>query len=262
MSNLEHNPNSEMSAEVAGIQSGEAAPEELPAGVVEAAAETEEVVEDVPAGENFTVEGQTFASQEEAFKFLQAQYTQKDAEAKLSAARLDGMQEALSMVPQGGQMQAGPPVEEDPSIDMEAYYADPVKYLADRETKLAAKLEAKMNSQRSQEASDAQVWGEFSNEFPEFSAFRDDVNAIANKHSQEVGLLAKRDRKGAYAFIANKLRDDFQRRADALKPRTTLSNTASGPSVGNSNTSVTQGKSATKSDEPMDMISQMRNMKR
>jgi hypothetical protein len=267
----QHDPNNEMSKQVAAFQNGEEyeqPAEKLPMGEpsIEPSVETtpDEGIEISEPAETFTVEGKTFASQEEAYRYMQARFNEKDTEVKMAQARMDAYNEALSRVPLGNTSQTVPEAPAD-DFNEEEYWADPIAYQKKREALIAERIEKNFEQKLSAKEQEQAVWNEFTNIYPNFSTFREDVERIYAANRDDINLLAKKDRKDAYALIANKLHEDFERRAEAIKPRTELPNTRTingGPSSGYSNTTVTNPKKSQQNAEPMDMMTQMRTLRK
>lgn len=270
----QHDPNSEMSKQVAAFQKGEEyvheeqsaeAQTELPVGEPQQPEpQSAEPAEPAEPAETFTVEGKTFASQEEAYRYMQSRFNEKDTEVKMAQARLDAYNEALHSIPQHNQQPVPQAAPED-DFNEEEYWADPIAYAKKREAQLAERIEKRFAQQMSVKEQEQAVWNEFTNLHPNFAAFREDVERIYASNRDNINLLAKRDRKDAYNYIANKLQEDFERKAEALKPRTELPNTRpveSSPSAGYSNRSVTNSQKNQQNEEPMDMLAQMRTLRK
>jgi hypothetical protein len=251
---LEPQP-SEMINEMGGLPAG-TAPVEEPAPV-EAAVEP--APEPAPEG-TVEVEGQKFATEADAFEFLKGQYGNIKTEQMISEARLQGMQEAMQYTPQGAIPQAVAP-EAVPEIDMDKFYENPGKYMAERDAAIEERLMGKVGAQQAQAQRDAQVWGDFTSAHPDLADFRQDVEAVAESHRDTVMMLAKRDNKKAMDFVALKVREKFQRYAEVMKPTRTLSN-AKVQSIQGSNPGVTSAQNVPGDSEGLDMISQMRKMRK
>jgi len=223
---------------------------------VEEAVETSPVLDEATVVE---VDGQKFANESVALKYLQGKYGETKTEAMITEARLQGMQEAYSHIPQSQQAQA--PVEPEDDFDQDKYYEDPVGYTKAREAKLEAKLLARLNAQQTQSQQEAQVWGRFANQYPDLADFKPDVDAIAQEHGETVRMLAKRDEKKAMDYVAMKVREKFQRYVEALKPTKVLTNAKGGPSFGG-NQPVTSQQNQPVADNNLDFTAQLRSIRK
>lgn len=215
----------------------------------------EPVVE--PEG-TFEYDGQKFASEKEAFEYLKGKHGELKSTSMLDEARLQGMQEAFSYAPQ----QTTQPVEEPaiPTADMDQFYVNPGKYLADRDQATEDRVMQKVNANQTKLQRDTEVWHNFTNAYPDLADFRADVEGVADQYGNEVRMLASRDEKKAMDFVAMKVREKFQKYVDVMKPTKTLSNTKSGPSTGG-NQVVTPVEKEPEDTKGLDMVSQMRTMR-
>lgn len=230
---------------------------ELPAGHTENAVESVEAAAPeaaAPAAESIVIDGQEFASESAAFEYLKSANSQKDIELKIALARQEGIEAALAQVPGAVSPQAtATPAEEDET----EIWEDPKAYVA----KKLAEQDRKWEQRMQQQQTDAQVWNEFTSRHPHLSGFRSEVEALASQYPDQIRVLAKRDPNSAYDFVANKLTEKFKTYASAVVPARELSNTSGGPSVGNSNRSVTPSAKTEKNEEAMDMASQLRSIR-
>ena len=96
---------------------------------VEESVEQEQETSAEPA-ETFEYDGQVFASEKDAFKYLQGRVGQLETERLLDEARLEGQREALQYIPQVGQPTAPVPEPEE-EINMDEFYENPSKFLKD-----------------------------------------------------------------------------------------------------------------------------------
>jgi hypothetical protein len=257
---------SEMLGQVAAHQSGElpggAAPVEPVAEPV-AAAPAEPAPAPAPAAEPaptpFEVDGQLFSTEAEAFKFLKGQYGKVQTDAMLTEARLQGIQEAA----QFSSMHAPATVEPvpEPAIDMDKFYEDPGKFLLERDAAIEQRLMGKVAEKQTAAQRDAEAWSTFTASYPELADFKSDVEAVAVSHGNEVKMLAAKDQKKAMDYVAFKVKEKFQKYAEVMKPTRVLSNTRVDAPAG-SNQVVTPAQNVPNSSEGLDMISQMRNMRK
>lgn len=255
---LEPQP-SQMIQETQAYQTGETLPEGSEPVSPQQAAEENLQVQEPEAADMVEIDGQKFANEKEALKYLQGQYGQLQTEKMIEEARIQGMQEALSSVPQVNPAPAAQaPVEED---DLEEFYANPAEYLRKRDEKVKQELSQTWEQKQLQAQRDAQVWNDFASSYPDLASFKQDVELVASEHRSTVEMLARRDPKKAMDYVAMKTREKFQKYVDALKPTKTLSNAKTGPSVG-SNPGVTPQQNQAKNEEKVDFISQLKKHRR
>lgn len=251
---LEPQP-SAMLGEVTTMQGGELPPSAEP---VEPEAVVEPAVDE--AATPFEVEGQKFATEKDAFEYLQGQHGKLKTERLLDEARLQGMQDAMYNMPQ---QQATPvpaaPVET--AIDMDKFYENPGEYLKEMRAGIKDELNQNFSAQQSATQRDAQVWNDFTDKFPDLSGFRADVENVAAEHKDAIAMLARKDQSKAMEYVALKTREKFQRYAEALKPTRVLSN-AKVPSPTAVNPGVNPAQNPENNNESVDFISQLRNHKR
>jgi alkanesulfonate monooxygenase SsuD/methylene tetrahydromethanopterin reductase-like flavin-dependent oxidoreductase (luciferase family) len=144
---------------------------------------------------------------------------------------------------------------------MDKFYEDPGKFLLERDAAIEQRLMGKVSEKQSAAARDAEAWSSFTANYPELADFKADVEAVAANHSQEVRMLASKDQKKAMEYVAFKVKEKFQRYAEVMKPTRVLSNTRVDAPLG-SNPVVTPAQNVPESTEGLDMISQMRNMRK
>lgn len=236
-----------------GSNSVEAQPAPAPVAPVE-----EPPVEPAPpAAAVVEVDGQQFASEADALKYLQGKYSEVQTERLLDEARIEVMQSALQFQPTAQPAQQPIPVE-DP-VDMDKFYENPAEYMRLREAKLEEKIQARVAASQNIAQRDAQVWSDFSKKYPDLADSRDIVDLVVNKNKDMVSTLAHRDQIKAMDFVARKTREVFQGWVEAQKPTKVLSNTRQETTRGG-NPPVTQPKSPAESNKPLDFTAQIRNM--
>lgn len=233
-----------------------------------------EVVEDLPVGET-TVEASTtqegaplsetevtptqpqtqveeirigdkvFTSQAEAIKYAESLETEK----LVNEAYTKGIQEALSVK----NPVAEPPPEEDKFE--EKFYTDPKGTLKD--LKEQAKQEALQTIRIEQKRE--QLWNEFLTKNPDID--REDAEIILRKPENWETIGKMVDEKKAMDLLAQRVRADYQRKAEKLRPRTELPNRQT--PVQGSGISASSGVTpAKKTSESQSFIAQMKSMRR
>lgn len=212
--------------------------------------------------EKYIADGREFESEAAYYDHLKAQNASLSNEVAMAAAKLEGYQEAFSQQgsnPATAQQMAD--MQDEAQWDQDKYYEDPTGYLQDFLARRDAQLEKRFDQKMRQQQTDAEVWGEFTARHPQFSAYKDDVTALATRYAKEVGMLARTDRNKAYDYIAGKLTDKFKSYMSAIAPERELPNNGAGPSEGSSNRTVTSSKKETGSKKPLDFASQIRSLR-
>lgn len=249
-------PNSSTLHELQAMKSGE----ELPAGnepIVEPVAEP--AAEPIaPAEGSVVLDGQTFASESDAYAYVQKKNSDLETENLLIQARQEGLEQAMSMAPQ--QMAPAPaqaPIEID---DSDEFYADPQGYFKKKMGSMREQIQSELNQSSAAQQAETQVWHDFFALHPDLEGFKPDCEAMANQHADTIKLLAGKDRKKAMDYLATKTRAKFQAWTESQRPRTTLERQQNGVSQGN--TVAGPGVTLpTKTEQDLDFVSQMRNMR-
>lgn len=236
-------------------------PQEAAASVEAEAPATEEVTETAEAtqeqdGGGYTIHGQTFKTQAEAFKYAESLALEKErVEAEANAYRQGIQEAALLREPAQNVTQEAPP--EDDKFD-EKFYSDPKTYLAERDAKVAAQVEQKILSQITQKSEDEKLWDEFFRAHPDLHGFREDCESTLTKHVKDIRALSQtKGKDAAMSFLAQKTRAKFQAYVEAAKPRRELSPSSVGSTPGQP-TSVTR---KTTEEQPLDFAAQIRSLR-
>jgi len=236
---------------------GEAMEQPLPQGA-QPSGEQPPVEEPAEQQETFEVDGKVFADEKTAFDYLKKRNTELEAERMVEAARIEGMQEALRYSPTGQvPQQVQDQVQDDPSMDLDEFYANPVEYLAKQRQKIKEEVMTEVTSQQTTAQRNEQVWRDFSNRHPRLADMKDIVELVASQHKEVVQAMASRNPEKAYDFVAAKVNEKLAGFVEAGKPTRELPQTKGGPSAG-SNQPVTPQDSQTKNNKPLDFISQVK----
>lgn len=216
---------------------------------------TEEVPEENESG-GYTINGQSFKTQAEAFKYAESLALEKvRVEAEANAYR-QGVQEAAALRGEPQNVTQAPQ-EADKDFD-EKYYADPKKYLQEFAEQIKAQTEEKILGQLNQKSEDEKLWSEFFRTHPDLENFREDCEVVLNRHVQDIRAISQtKGRKSAMDFLAQKTRAKFQAYLDAAKPRRELQSASVGATPGQT-MNVTR-----KTSEPqeLDFASQIRSLR-
>jgi len=258
----ESNPQSETLKQLQAMRNGETLPEsEAPEAeaVPEQRALSESEIADAPASEAIVVDGQQFASEKEAYAYVQKKLADAETEKLLLQARQEGLESALQyqQAPQSV-TPAVPVVVED---DSDQFYADPQGYLKRKTQDLESQIEQRITAKMQQQQQDANLWTEFFTTHPDLADSKKICELALNENIETIKVLAIKDRKRAMDYLATKTREVFQGYNERLKPRQTLTNTKAGPSVGNIGGGVTPALK-NNAEEPIDFVSQMLSLRR
>lgn len=225
---------------------------EEPAEEIQTAPEetTTEEETTTPEPEGIQLDGRTFATQEEAFQYLQTKN-----EEELAKAYHLGQQEA-SKLPQGhSQQEQETPTETEDDFDEEEFYTNPKEALKKYGEKIYNKAVTDVQKNLTQKEIEAQTWNKFTELHPDLADFQEDVDSVASKHAKEIQILLQtKDEKAAMDFVARKTRAKFQAWAEKLHPTTEMPRTNARTSSGTPQ-SVTPTK---KESGPVDFTAQMR----
>lgn len=247
-------PNSETLAQLDQMHAEEPAPAEPS----EPSVDSEE-----PAPEGtFEADGQTFASESEAFKYMQDKYSQSETERLILEARQEGMQEALGNMP-GNNPQPIEATPQEPDLDIDKFYEDPKGFLKTYGDQIRESVKSEVMSASATEREESKAWNEFFSAHPDLEGFQQDCQMMLDANLPTIQTLARKDKKKAQDYLAMKTREKFQNYIEQTKPTKTLSNHGGGPSGGGAPVThnVTQ-KSQEKSDEALDFASQLRSIRR
>jgi len=238
---------------------GDATSGDLPTGEgnQEVAAPQEQEAAPQQQEQYFEVDGQKFNDEKAAFEYLKNRNTELEAERMVEAARLETMQEMMRQNPGHVPQQLANQAQDDPEMDMDEFYANPVEYLNKQRKKIKEEVMNEVTSQQTQAQRNEQIWNSFTNRHPDLADMRDIVDLVANQNQEVVAAMARRNPEKAYDFVATKVRERFQNFVEAQKPTRELPQTKAGPSSGG-NIPVTPQTSQTKENKPLDFISQVK----
>jgi len=256
-------PNSETLAQLKSYKSGTPHEPELPKGA-EAAAEVDPVEdpESPPPAQSsgIVIDGQEFATEKEAYQYAQKKLSEVETEKLLMQARQEGMEAGLLGSQQAGTYAAAAPEPVPVEDDMDAFYENPTEYLRKKTAAITEQVSSTIQSQIAAKALDEKLWGEFFAKNPDLDGFKEDCQHTLNAHLDTVSVLAKKDRGKAMDFLASKTREKFHNYIERQKPRKVLPNQPSIPSSGG-NPGVTHHQNVSQSEDSLDFVSQLRNMR-
>lgn len=219
-----------------------------------------EAVEAEASSPDIKIGDKTFKTQDEAFSFAQSELARREREVELADAYRAGVADAgqLPIPPNQPQHLAQPPPNEDPEWEQK-FYSDPRKTLKEYGEKIRESVKAELRTEYRSTSEEEKLWSQFYGKHPDLEGFDEDVRLVLSKHQEELKVITRTKGKDAgFDFLAQKTKAKFQAYAEAQKPSRELSNGKAGPSSG-TQTSVTPkiNKSA-----PIDMVSQIRNLRK
>lgn len=218
-----------------GLEEIEEAPpeEDTPEPGAEEASEAE--APEAPVKEEpgkYRIGDKTFKTQDEALAYAEAS---NETESEIDAYRRL-VREALT-APGGAPENVTPPP---PVITDEEFYANPTETITKAMQRAKQEAHAEIAQNQATTATANAVWAEFTQRHPDLADFRAETEAFVTQNLNEVQKVSKtKGRSAGLDFVALKLKTQFQRYADAAKPKKDLANTSGGPSPTNRVSGVT-----------------------
>lgn len=170
-----------------------------------------------------------FATADEAHAFATSHISTLETERQLADAYRQGIQDGVrSDAPAPGVTPAVPAENE---FDEQLYYADPAAFLKQFASQITNQVTTSITqTQAMKEASD-RIWSDFSRRHPDLADFRNEVEGLAAQHLPELKVVNQtKGQPAGFDFIAMKVRSNFQRYAQAMKPSRQLANGKGGGS--------------------------------
>lgn len=179
---------------------------------VETAAEQENPAATAP---KYRIGDKEFATQDEALAY--AEETARSANAQQQW--MNQMQPPPAPAPQTVTQPLQPaPVPPE-------FYENPSAYLAKFGQDIYDRTMAQFQRMQATQDQSNQIWNEFVGRHPELADFRAEVEQFTATNITDVrGIISTKGRPAGLDFIATKLKADWQRKSDMLKPRRELSN--------------------------------------
>jgi len=205
-------------------------------GITEETTEvTQEVTEEIKEAP-ITIDGREFTDHAEAWKYAESLAQDKAANDNYR----QGVQDAMSQ-PNG---QVASPVTPEPDDFEEKFYADPKKYLTERDDKIRKQIKDEVTQESTQKATVDRLWNQFYNDNPDLVGKDRLVKSLLEENWNTLGHMT--DAPSAMKILAQKTRTEIQSYIESSQPRTELPNNAGGAS-GGSQSQVTPKKT----DEPV-----------
>lgn len=176
-------------------------------------------------GGKYRIGDKEFNTAEEAYAFATSQVSTLQTEIQVRDAYQQGMQDAAQV--QNPQQGVTPATEAGaPAFDSQKYYENPEEFLQQYAKQVEDRVLNKIQSQTVAQTQAQRVWTEFSSRHPDLADFAPDVDSVAAENMAQLKIVnATKGPAAGYDFIAMKVREKFQRHAQALKPGRQLSNT-------------------------------------
>ena len=184
-----------------------------------------------------TPDGQSFATEAEAYAHVQGKLAASETENTLLQARQEGYDAAAQGIQPAQPAVPVPPPADD--FNEDAYYADPVGYMKERETKLAANVREDIRRETAAANADQTAWKDFFIAHPDLDGFQEDCQSMLNQHLNTIQILSRKDKKQAMQFLATKTREKFQNWNAKQRPTETLTNAQTPPAGGSGGGTVT-----------------------
>jgi hypothetical protein len=227
---------------------------------VEAATPAPVETDDPPITEGkYKIGDRSFATIEEAHTYATSQLATVEQEKLINDAYRQGISEALqhqnpsvNVTPQ----QATP--EDD--FNEEEYFANPKEFLKKFANKIKTETQAEFDARSSVKESGERVWREFTNRHPALADFRGEAEGFVSRNQAAVrAVIATKGQDAGYDYIALKLREEFSKYANAVKPKKDLPNGGGATPPANARGGVTP---KTPVKKPLSMIEQIRSIKK
>lgn len=218
-----------------------------------------EAVEAEAAAPDIKIGDKTFKSQDEAFAFAQSELAKREREVELADAYRAGVADAGQLpIPPTQQQLVQQPTPQDPDWEQK-FYSDPRKTLKEYGEQIRETVKQELRSEYRVTNEEDKLWGQFYSKHPDLEGFDEDVKLMLNKFTEELKVITRtKGKEAGFDFLAQKTKAKFQAYADSQKPSRELSNTKAGPSAG-TQTSVTP---KINKDTPIDMVTQIRNLRK
>jgi len=217
--------------------------------VVEAAPETQSPAE----APKFRIGDREFSTQAEALNY--ADSLQREAD-----AYQQGVRDMLARQPQA-QPSVTPQAQPEPTINAEELYTNPQEFLKKYGQGIKEQALAEVQQREILKSQSDQIWNEFTARHANLAEYRQEVEAFVAANQADVrALIASKGRPASYDFIATKLKAQFSRYAEAVKPKRELPNTlATGPTPTQNSSDVTPEKPGKK---PLSFSDQIRSIRK
>lgn len=195
---------------------GEDAPPQPPAAPAPAAAAAPATPKP-PA--KFRIGDQEFATQEEALAY--ADQITRDGYAQRQ------LLQNLQAPPAAPAPSVTPPAPAAaPALNYDELFQNPQAFLQKYGQEVYNRVMSDVQRAEATRTQSDAIWREFSDRHPALSEFRADVEGFVNQNMEQVrSIIQTKGRPASYDFIATKLRSDWERRANVLKPSRELPNT-------------------------------------
>lgn len=211
-----------------------------------------------PTRTKYRIGDREFETADEALTFARSQVSTMETEQQVAAAYRQGIQDAVSH-PVSGQ-NVTPPAAVQPPIRDEEFYANPTAAIQKYGQQIRAETEAAVSQRIQQQMAAGQAWLDFSARHPDLADFRGEVESYTNANFQDLkAISATKGPQAAYDYIATKLKSQFQKYGDAMKPKKSL------PNVGTQTPPASQGTRVTPNPEgrkALTFTDQMRSLRK
>lgn len=237
-------------------------------GSVEMSKDETNVKEDVKESKKepaVVLDGKEFASEKEAYEYAQQKLREAEQEKLILEAQKQAYEEAMQNLPLNQQQELRQQEQEllssDNEDDLNRFYEDPKAYLAEQQKKIYQQVKEEIYKELNAEKEEEKLWNEFFRMNPDLEGFKDDCNLVLQKNWDTIQMIAKRDKRQAMQYLADKTREKFRSYIEKTMPRKTLSNQVpqTPDSVHEVQSNVTKPQS---DEEPLDFASQIRSIRR
>lgn len=209
--------------------------------VLEADAAAEETTDDaapppvVATKGKYRIGDKEFATAEDAHAYATSTISALETERQVADAYRLGIQDAT--VPGNPPPGVTPPAAAaPPAFDEALYYENPGKFLESYANKIKNETLNAVNQNMTEKQIADRLWSEFSARHPDLADFRNEAENFAAQNLSTLRVVNQtKGISAGYDYIALKLRAEFSRYAQAVKPRKQLANSGGGATPPGSN---------------------------
>lgn len=239
----------------------EVAPDQVEmAAASEVESETPDQDSESVTGEEIVIDGKTFKSEAEAYRYTQDKLRESETERMILQARQEAYEQGIAMgrTPQQAQAAAEQIEEVD---DSDEFYSDPQGYLKKKTAGIREQVANEIRAEMERNNQEQALWREFFERHPDLDGYQEDVQVTLNRHQDTIRLLATKDKTAAMDRLASETRKKFQTYMERMKPRTVLPNTKQ-VTGGTGNGTVGSVTPKQKESDSLDFVSQLRSMRK
>ena len=176
-----------------------------------------------PQAAKFRIGDREFATEAEALSYATSQVSALETEQQVADAYRQGIRDAAATATPPAAAASAPPA---PALNTDELYTNPQAFLDKFAHKIRTESDASTQAILLKQVQGNQVWSEFAQRHPEFGDLRGDVESFVDRNIADVQAIVRtKGQVAGYDYIATKMKSNFARYEQALKPRRALPNT-------------------------------------